>query len=348
MFPVDPNYLHCTISLYPSVQDARDGKGAGGSGFLVSVPSARHPHLSHILAVTNRHVVAKGQRFDPAPVIRMNTIGGGVDVVPLTPEHWIEHPQGDDLSVAYLKAANLGGFKYETVPLDRFITDPTPPRDGQGPYYDGTVWIGAPCILVGRFMNHEGRQQNTPAVRFGNVSMFPHEPIRNPETGFLQESFLVEVHSIGGFSGSPVFMVVGGASPWQGGLARLLGVDWGHIKTRLPVRLRGEDGHSERTPCYVEANSGQATVIPAWKLRELLMESPKVNDAMRTEDMRIARELDDAAVELDAAGELSPDDVGSPQRGPEPERLKIDATFEDAARKLTRTPRPEGGWPKDG
>lgn len=292
MFPIDPRYLHCAIYLYPTGDDARAGKSAGGTGFLVSVPSERHPELSHVFAVTNRHVVARGQRFDPAPVIRMNTADGRVAVVELTPECWIEHPNGDDLSVAHLSAENLRDFRYETVPIDRFITEAnaTPPRDGQTEYYGGNLWIGAPCILVGRFMNHEGRQQNTPAVRFGNLSMFPHEPIMNTETGLWQESFLVEVHSIGGFSGSPVFLVVGQASMWQGGLAWLLGVDWGHLKTKLRVLKRLEDGTSESTDYYVESNTGQATVVPAWKLRELLTESPEVIKAKRTEDMRIESE----------------------------------------------------------
>ena len=55
--------------------------------------------------------------------------------------------------------------------------------------------------------------------------------------------------------------------------------------------------------------------------------------------MRISDERDNPMVGLDSADAPA-------ARGPEPERLKIDGTFEDAARKLARTPPPEGGWPK--
>ena len=32
--------------------------------------------------------------------------------------------------------------------------------------------------------------------------------------------------------------------------------------------------------------------------------------------------------------------------GPEPDRLKIEVSFEAAAARVVKVPRPEGGWPK--
>jgi len=34
------------------------------------------------------------------------------------------------------------------------------------------------------------------------------------------------------------------------------------------------------------------------------------------------------------------------KRGPQPERLKIDGNWEDAAARLIRKPKPKEGWPK--
>lgn len=269
MFPVDPEFLHCALYLYPSADDARAGRGAGGTGFLVSVPSERHPHTVHVYAVTNRHVIVGGPHAEPAPVIRMNTTSGQTDVLDRSVHDWLPHPGGDDVSVSYLRAADLRDFKYQTVPLDRFVgyenAFPDNERDRR---YGRNVWIGAPCFMVGRLINHEGRQQNTPAVRFGTLSMLPLEPVWNAAAGKPQDSFLVEVHSIGGFSGAPVFM--GDPRNFEGGLSWLLGVDWGHVPVKEYVYTKDAMGEIRRTDSYVLANSGQATVLPAWKVRELL------------------------------------------------------------------------------
>jgi hypothetical protein len=48
--------------------------------------------------------------------------------------------------------------------------------------------------MVGRFINHEGKQRNLPALRYGNIAMMPLEPIIQQETGITQESFFVKIH----------------------------------------------------------------------------------------------------------------------------------------------------------
>ena len=59
--------------------------------------------------------------------------------------------------------------------------------------------------MVGRFVSHEGKQQNSPAVRFGNIAMMQKEKIID-ERGVAQESFLVEIRSLPGYSGSAVLI----------------------------------------------------------------------------------------------------------------------------------------------
>lgn len=48
-------------------------------------------------------------------------------------------------------------------------------------------------FMVGKFVSHEGKDQNLPAARFGNLSMLPYEPVRTGR-GLLQE-VLVECRS---------------------------------------------------------------------------------------------------------------------------------------------------------
>ena len=178
-------------------------------------------------------------------------------------DQWIPHPSGDDVTVAFLRPTDLRDFKTQTVPVKWFVTkaEAFPANEKDRRY--GGVMIGERCFMVGRFTTLSNEKRNAPAVRFGSVSMIPSAPITN-ETGFKQDSFLVEMHSIGGFSGSPVF--VGNSNTFHGGMARLLGVDWGHIHVRRYVMKNGKRVRDE----YVDVNSGAAAVVPAWKLQELL------------------------------------------------------------------------------
>lgn len=139
--------------------------------------------------------------------------------------------------------------------------------------------------MVGRFVNVQGQQRNTPALRFGNIAMLPYEPIED-DYGIKQESFLVECRSIPGHSGSPVFVYdpqkyrrgrvflesldnAKRTGPW------LLGIDWCHIATFDPVYQVDRQGeYKTRTKLDLEAksNTAMAGVIPAWVIRELLFE----------------------------------------------------------------------------
>ena len=65
------------------------------------------------------------------------------------------------------------------------------------------IGIGDEAIAIGRFINHDGNQRNQPSVRFGAIAQMPKDKIRT-DTG-EQDAFLVEIKSISGYSGSPVF-----------------------------------------------------------------------------------------------------------------------------------------------
>jgi hypothetical protein len=59
------------------------------------------------------------------------------------------------------------------------------------------IGIGDEAFVVGRFINHEGKQRNTPTARTGIISQMPIEPIHI--RGIDQECFLIEARSFGGF-----------------------------------------------------------------------------------------------------------------------------------------------------
>jgi hypothetical protein len=248
--------LDCVVYLYPDTDSAISGRRAGGCGFAVAVAS-KHPGFSFAYVVTNSHVIAEGK----SPIVRVNTRDGRFQVIEKTDEFWIPHPGGDDLAVLSIN------FEYESIKVKAIADEFFATKEKIEQFKVGP---GDEVFIPGRFVNHEGKQRNLPAVRFGNVSMLPHEPIRT-ERGLLQEAFLVECRSIPGYSGSPVFLLPMPFSPVPRTMPppMLLGVVMGHIRSQ-----RGVLDKTTRKPIdpnwMVETNTGMTVVIPAWKIRELL------------------------------------------------------------------------------
>ena len=169
-------YLDCVIYLYPSEQDAEQGARIGGSGFLVAVP-IEEIGIAHVYAVTNKHVIEQGNC-----VVRLRTKDGKNEIAPTNERAWIFHPDGDDLVVLPFRF-NWRSVKFNYVMTDSFLSKKIVSTFNIGP--------GDEAFAIGRFVNHEGRQQNLPTARFGCIAQMPLEPIKQ-DTGFEQESFLVE------------------------------------------------------------------------------------------------------------------------------------------------------------
>jgi len=308
--PRIPNqFLDCSIFLYDSVKAAQDGEGFGGSGFLVHVPS-KHEGWVHPYAVTNRHIIDHGFH-----VLRLNTVDGRTDTISTEPESWFLHPDDDDIAILPIEMEGKK-FKWFSIATTHFITPDIIANYRVGP--------GDEAFLIGRLITVEGRQRNTPVVRFGNISMMADasEPIIR-EDGQEQESFLVECRSLSGFSGSPVFVStsqtydsnntpqitewgesIPTAEPETGGLKIefisvsgtfgpwLLGIDWGHLPLWKPVY---EKQHKTKTDYIVDANTGIACVVPSWRILDLLNQRELVRERKR-DDEEIARRKRDAAI----------------------------------------------------
>jgi hypothetical protein len=285
---VPDEMLECVFYLYPTEADAYAGEQYGGSGFLVGVESLTVPGNCCGYLVTNRHVVQDGS----SPVVRLNTRQGDVDVLPLTEADWIVHPDGDDLAVCPAKL-DIGQHHFRALNEGFFLTRDIVRSLAIGP--------GDDTYQVGRFINHEGRQQNLPTVRCGTIAMMPWEPVLLHD-GHLQEAFLVEAHAKPGYSGSPVFVqVVHYRDPTSGETAGpfgrwepiLLGIAQGTI---LDVRVLEDEkkkGGAWDKPGYrkfIRENTGLEVVIPAWRLMDLL-NIPELVEQRARIDNRLAREV---------------------------------------------------------
>jgi hypothetical protein len=73
---ISDHILDCSIYLYESEVDAKEGSKTGGSGFLTHVVSKADQNIGHLYAVTNKHVINGG-----CGVIRINKKHGGFDTL---------------------------------------------------------------------------------------------------------------------------------------------------------------------------------------------------------------------------------------------------------------------------
>ena len=122
--------------------------------------------------------------------------GGKPDVIDLDQHQWIVHPDGDDLAVASVfRKVMIGIHRHSHIPTQQLLT--------RAMAQDYEVGIGDEVLMIGRFINHQGRLHNQPAVRFGSISVMDR-PISNSAIGQDQLSYSVEMRSRTGFSGSPV------------------------------------------------------------------------------------------------------------------------------------------------
>ena len=274
--------LRCVIFLYPSKEDAVESRASGASGFVVSIPSATSPSTQYLYAVTNRHVTENG-----CTVIRFNTTDGRTAILDLKPTDWTSSTDDDlaaveitGLDVLPQETANVVTFAHTSV--DHFLSheDIVKYRMGEG----------MEVYVVGRLVAHK-TERNVPVARFGAVSLLQEVSIRQ-ENGHLQRSLLVEMHSISGYSGSPVFLCLSAQTPGtvitKGYDYKIwfLGVDWGHLPHWECVRDRS--GNILEEHWKVPINSGITGVVPAWRLKEFLYSEEFAADREARDKNRIA------------------------------------------------------------
>jgi hypothetical protein len=236
-----------------------------GSAFVVSVPFDEHSGCLHL--VTAKHVALALQNGEA--VIAMN----GKDGLPLFMknggEGWFFHPDDPSVDVAVLPMASLRipDYDYQDISLDRFATIDRIQKYGIG--------LGDEIINIGLFTPFIGGSRLTPIVRTGTLAMMPDGRLPHPVYGSV-EAYLAEGRSIGGLSGSPVFVRDTVHVPVQTedgepaqlsalGTFHLLGLMLGHWDA--PSDFSEPDGHS--------VNMGISLTVPAYKIIEVLF-SPEL------------------------------------------------------------------------
>ncbi len=234
-----------------------------GTAFFVGVPSEAAPGASYGYVVTAKHILDKIREIygnDAMTFIRVNVRGQDAVRAEIALQHWRYHPTDSTVDVAVIEDAS-GDSRFETkrIPLEMAATAEAITKHKIG--------VGDEVFMTGLFSHHHGRTRNLPIVRIGNIALMPDEPIRAGEWGEIQ-AYLIEARSIGGLSGSPVFVHLGGIRLGQisGGGFRWLGLIHGHWD--LPISEL--DAVTSDALRMENVNMGIAIVVPVDKIIEVL------------------------------------------------------------------------------
>jgi len=253
----------CVVFLH-----SKDGDKyiARGTAFFIGIAAASDPDVFHIQLVTSKHVIDNIGSLpkDQKVYIRVNLVDGGFDWIDSDVRQWVPHPDPTQcVDVAVLPwAPPQSVIRYKFIPSTLLVTDAILKSESIG--------VGDEIFTTGLFVNRLGEKRNIPIVRTGNIAAMPEEPIKTP-IGSM-EAYLSESRSVGGLSGSPVFVSLGpirisanGGTSIGSRRFQLLGLMQGH----WDAKLSSEDSPYDFTKPEI-VNMGIAIVIPSQKILETL------------------------------------------------------------------------------
>jgi trypsin-like peptidase len=275
--------LDAVVFVYRSKEDAESARKAGGTGFLIAVPSESAPEsFHHIYAVTNVHVA----RGEPR-ALRVKVRVGGFDSVVVG--NWTAARTGADVAVAPVEL-DPSRHVVEALRSDSWLLTRDECERLQ-------IDAGDDVFMVGRFVDYEGVETNQPSLRFGHISI-KGARVLQPATGYNGDSFVIDMHSRSGYSGSPVFVFRTHGSVFAkensivlgGHLMKVLGIHWGQFPERWDLvqgSRNSTDDAAEATliteGAYVNGLSGMTCVAPSWDILALLADDELLESRKRVE-----------------------------------------------------------------
>lgn len=265
-----PDQVRKTVAFIAYVDQRDQGIKPVGSVFFVGPdPIPGTQTISRVFAVTARHVIEglKSKGCEEC-VLRLNPVDPGQDIVSITVplDSWQFHPSDSSVDIAVLEQGIPASVDQLVLPLG-FGATPEQMAANE-------VDLGDEVFISGLFIHHYGARRNIPIVRTGNLAALDEEPV-STKRGPIQ-AYLVEARSIGGLSGSPVFLNLGQTRVIGGGLQLgsggptflLLGLIHGHYEADSQEALLVQDGKEETIRASI--NAGIAIVVPFARIREVV------------------------------------------------------------------------------
>jgi len=242
----------CVVFL--GLKKANGSMHTGGSAFWIIrvLGETRFAYL-----VTARHCIDEITKLGLKEVyIRANFRSGKADWIKTRASDWKFHPQ-ESIDVAILQRELPAEIDHLGFEQSWFYGGGNPPKFLR----ETPIGIGDEVFVVGLFTQRVGNNKNIPIIRMGNVSAMAdnEEPVQTTKGPMV--ACLIESHSIGGLSGSPVFVEcqISGA-PNHSQAYYLLGLMHGHFGCDdLSADSAKKDG---------KLNSGITAVVPCERITE--------------------------------------------------------------------------------
>jgi hypothetical protein len=275
-----PEFILKSSAFVASVASESGGKkelDLEGSGFFVGVKSIACPPYSFFYFITAAHVVSECKT---KTAIRLNRRDNSVAVVEV--ERWYYHPTDSNADVAVAPIVNHPEYDVLFVE-DHYLRVRSALKSED-------IGIGDEVFFPGLFWLTQGdNHKNQPIVRHGNVAMIPNAPI--PAGKGFMDAYLIEARSIGGLSGSPVYVRRTMSLLWNDdasgkslrslhgmtGEIHLMGMIHGHWDVK-----ESEINQPRLTENKQGVNMGIAIVIPSEKILETINQPELV--AMREKE----------------------------------------------------------------
>ncbi len=287
------------------------------TGFFVTVHASSLPGRAHVYFVTARHV-AEGLEGREGIYFLVNKKGGGTISVPSSDKHFYFHPTDPAADVAVIRCGFAKGMDFVATNINDLLTPES--------IREKNIGIGDEVFITGLFKPASGLDRVMPILRYGNIAMIPEEPVQT-ELGYA-EVYLIEARSIGGVSGSPVFVREtvaveqkkkdGTTVVFHGiGESHCIGLMQSHWDI-LPQEMNDASVNQNRK---AGVNLGIAVVTPAIKIIETL-KRPELMKSREAEEEKLRKQM---VPGMDSAE----------RREPEPMPF-TKADFESALKKASR------------
>jgi hypothetical protein len=258
-------------AVYLCIKDANGAVRPAGTGFFLSIRSETREGISHGYLVTARHCIENAKPYGVL-YARMNRRDTGeAELVELEPD-WIYHDdETNDVAVLYFAPPT---FQIMVFGRESLVTADVIEQESIG--------IGDELMVVGLFTRHYGRTANRPIVRAGIIAAMPDEPIEDAGSGLPFDAYLAEVRSVGGLSGSPVWLVINPARVVNGEPEfrlhfYLLGLIRGHWNKQEP--WLSDFGETEQD----SLNTGIAIVTPIQKALDIIDSEESAKERRRVD-----------------------------------------------------------------
>jgi len=268
-----PNEIKKTVAFLGYVNQVTGELVPVGSVFFLGHNSKDGaPFSERVYAVTAKHVIDSLAKKGVEEVhIRLNLKSGQsytLVAVGMQVADWFSHPSDDSIDVAIVSASIPSIADHLVLPMSLCATEQS--------LKENEVDVGDEVFVIGLFRHHVGKSRNIPIVRVGNLATMDEETVAT--TGFGEmRAYLIEARSIGGLSGSPVFLNLGQVRSLGGKLVapgvqcQLIGLVHGHydVKSSEPASADADGPSTERI------NAGIAIVVPIDSIRSVIAEYEK-------------------------------------------------------------------------